>query len=228
MNEATSSSCSKLADIVHPATLLVILLVAGPLAVHIPMATLAGILLVVAWHMGEWHSFVWLARGPRNDAAVLLTTFGFTVMADLTIGIGMGIALAALLFVQQMTTATQVITGEDEDDSDAVVLRAWLPAGVQLLEVRGPLFFGGAETLRRALDVLPEQAKLLLIDLTAAPGLDATTARIPRDFASRSQERQTRVSFVTRDAATATALRREGLERALGVERAVERWRGGA
>lgn len=222
-----SGGRTPIAGMVHAVTLLVILLIAGPLAVHIPMATLAGILLVVAWHMGEWHSFVRLARGPRNDAAVLLTTFGFTVMADLTVGIGMGIALAALLFVQQMTTATHVITGDDEDDSDAVVRRAWLPVGVQLLEVRGPLFFGGAETLRRALDVLPDQAKLLLIDLAAAPGLDATTARILRDFADRSQSRHTRVVFVTRDASTATALRREGLERALSAERAVERWRAG-
>ncbi len=223
-----SGGRTPIAGLVHALTLLVILLVAGPLAVHIPMATLAGILLVVAWHMGEWHSFARLARGPRNDAAVLLTTFGFTVMADLTIGIGMGIALAALLFVRQMTTATQVITGDEEDDSEAVVRRAWLPEGVQLLEVRGPLFFGGAETLRRALDVLPEQAKLLLVDLAAAPGLDATTARILRDFADRSRGRHTRVIFVTRDAATATALRHEGLERALSAERAVERWRGTA
>jgi SulP family sulfate permease len=220
-----SGGRTPIAGLVHAATLLIILLVAGPLARLIPMATLAGILLVVAWHMGEWHSFFRLARGPRNDAAVLLTTFGFTVMADLTVGIGMGMALAALLFVQQMTTATQVITGEDDDDSEALVRRAWLPAGVRLLEVRGPLFFGGAETLRRALNVLPDPSKLLLIDLAAAPGLDVTTARILKDFEAQSRSHGTRVVFVTKDAATATALQREGLERALTVERAVGRWK---
>ena len=199
---------------------------AGPLARLIPMATLAGILLVVAWHMGEWHSFFRLARGPRNDAAVLLTTFGFTVMADLTVGIGMGMALAALLFVQKMTTATHVITGDEEDDSEALIRRAWLPAGVRLLEVRGPLFFGGAETLRRALNVLPDPSKLLLIDLAAAPGLDVTTARILKDFEAQSRSHGTRVMFLTKDGATATALQREGLERALSVERAVGRWKG--
>jgi len=220
-----SGGRTPIAGLVHALTLLIILLAAGPLAVHIPMATLAGILLVVAWHMGEWHSFFRLARGPRNDAAVLLTTFGFTVMADLTVGIGMGMALAALLFVQRMTTATHVITGDDDDDSDAVVRRAWLPAGVRLLEVRGPLFFGGAETLRRALDVLPDPSKLLLVDLAAAPGLDVTTARILKDFEAQSRHRGTRVVFITRDGRTATALQREGLERALSVERAVGRWK---
>ena len=220
-----SGGRTPIAGLVHAVTLLIILLVAGPLARLIPMATLAGILLVVAWHMGEWHSFFRLARGPRNDAAVLLTTFGFTVMADLTVGIGMGMALAALLFVQKMTTATQVITGEDEDDSEALVRRAWLPAGVRLLEVRGPLFFGGAETLRRALNILPDPSKLLLIDLAAAPGLDVTTARILKDFEAQSRSHGTRVVFVTKDGATAAALQREGLERALSVERAVGRWK---
>ncbi|MDX2261824.1 MAG: SulP family inorganic anion transporter [Gemmatimonadales bacterium] len=223
-----SGGRTPIAGLVHAATLLVLVLVAGPLALHIPMATLAGILVIVAWHMGEWHSFLRLARGSRHDAAVLLTTFGFTVLADLTVGIGMGMAVAAFLFVQRMSNATHVITGDDDDDSEAVIRRAWLPKGVRLLEVRGPLFFGGAETLRRALDVLPDPSQLLAVDLAAAPGLDVTTARILRDFAEQSRTRGTRVIFITRDATTATALRREGLERALSVERAVRRWQQGS
>ncbi|MES2306439.1 MAG: SulP family inorganic anion transporter [Gemmatimonadota bacterium] len=222
-----SGGTTPIAGLVHALTLLVILLVAGPLAAKIPMATLAGILLVVAWHMAEVHSFTTLARGARHDAAVLLTTFAFTVLADLTVGIGLGMALAALLFVQRMTKATQVVTGEeaDDDDGQALLRRAWLPKGVRLLEVRGPLFFGGAEELRRILDILPDPARVLLIDLQAASGLDVTTTRILADFARRSAQRGSRVIFITRVAETAQALRREGLERALSVERAVSRTR---
>ena len=222
-----SGGTTPIAGIVHAITLLVILLVAGPLAAKIPMATLAGILLVVAWNMAELHSFGRLARGPRHDAAVLLTTFGFTVLADLTVGIGLGMVVAALLFLQKMTHATQVLTGdeEEEDEGEARRRREWLPAGVCLFEVRGPLFFGGAEVLRQTLDVLPDPARVLLVDLQAAHGLDVTTTQILRDFATRSQRRGTRVIFVTRDASTARALRRAGLERALSAERAVTRVR---
>ncbi|MEO5800595.1 MAG: SulP family inorganic anion transporter, partial [Gemmatimonadales bacterium] len=222
-----SGGTTPIAGLVHALTLLVILLVAGPMAARIPMATLAGILLVVAWHMAEFQSFMSLARGARHDAAVLLTTFAFTVLADLTVGIGLGMALAALLFVRRMSKATQVVTGDedDEDDSQALLRRAWLPKGTRLLEVRGPLFFGGAEELRRILDILPDPAKVLLIDLQAASGLDVTTTRILATFARRSAQHGTRVIFITRDAETARALRRERLERALSVERAVQRTR---
>ncbi len=223
-----SGGTTPISGLVHAVTLFVILLSAGPLAAKIPMATLAGILLVVAWHMAELHSFAGLARGPRGDAAVLLTTFGFTVVADLSVGIGLGMVVAALLFVQRMTKATQVVTGEEEDadDGQALLRRAWLPQGVRLLEVRGPLFFGGAEELRRMLTILPDPAKVLLIDLQAASGLDVTTTRILGDFSTRSGRHGTRVIFITRDAVTARALRREGLERALSAERAVQRVRG--
>jgi len=219
-----SGGTTPIAGITHAVTLLVVLCTAGPLAARIPMATLAGILLVVAWHMSEWRSFLRLARGQRDDAAVLLTTFGFTVLADLTVGIGMGIGLAGLLFVRRMSSATKVVSGEDEDDDpQAAARRAWLPADTRLLEVRGPLFFGGADQLRTALDLLPDRPRVLLIDLAAASGLDTTATRTLRDFARRAEARNTRVIFVTRDAAVATALRREGLERAQSVERAVER-----
>jgi SulP family sulfate permease len=221
-----SGGTTPIAGLTHAATLLVVLAVAGPLASHIPMATLAGILLVVAWHMSEWHSFRRLVGGGRDDTAVLLTTFGFTVLADLTVGIGVGIALAGVLFVRRMSAATQVVTGDEEDeDPRAIVRRAWLPKDVRLLEVRGPLFFGGADQLRAALDVLPDRPRILLVDLELASGLDMTTTRILGDFARRSRTHRTRVIFITTNPVTATALRREGLERALSVERAVERVR---
>lgn len=223
-----SGATTPIAGMTHAATLLIILLLAGRLAAVIPLAALAGILIMVAWHMGEWRGFIRLSRGARPDAAVLLTTFGFTVLADLTVGIGMGIALAALLFVQRMTRATRVLTGDEDgaDDGAGVVRRAWLPRDVRLLEVRGPLFFGGADQLRSALDQLPDPPRLLIVDLEATAGFDVTATRILAEFARRGSHRGTRTIFVTPDAEIATALRREGLERALTVERAVMRVRG--
>ncbi len=217
-----SGGKTPIAGLVHAATLLLILMAAGTMAAMIPLAALAAILLVVAWHMGEWPSFLRLAHGGRQDAAVLLTTFAFTVIADLTVGIGVGMALAALLFVQRMSRATEVVTGDDmDDDSAAIVRRASVPADVKLIEVRGPLFFGGAEKLRLALGLLPERPRVLLVDLTAASGLDVTTTRILADFARKIGSEGTRVIFVTRDTEAAQALQRDGLEHALSVERAV-------
>ena len=221
-----SGGTTPIAGLTHAVTIFLVLAIAGPLAAKIPMATLAGILLIVAWHMSEWHSFRRLVGGSRDDAAVLLTTFGFTVLADLTVGIGMGIALAALLFVQRMSAAAHIVTGDEEEDDPAAVLRrAFLPDDVRLLEVRGPLFFGGADQLRTALEVLQDRPRVLLVDLEAASGLDATTTRMLGDFARRGKAHGSRVIFVTRNPTMALALRREGLERALSVERAVARTR---
>lgn len=218
-----SGAATPVAGITHAVTLLVILLAAGPLAADIPMATLAGILLVVAWKMADVPAFLRLARGNRPDAAVLLTTFAFTVMADLTVGITVGVALAAVLFVQRMTGATAVHTGDDEDDAAGILRRALLPPDVRLLEVRGPLFFGAADKLRNALELQPDPPRVLLIDLEYTAGMDVTTTRILADFAGRIRGRGSRVIFVTHDPGVALMLRREGLERSSSIERAIQR-----
>ncbi len=218
-----SGAGTPIAGITHAVALLVILLAAGPLAADIPMATLAGILLVVAWKMADASAFMRLATGARADAAVLLTTFAFTVLADLTVGITVGVSLAALLFVQRMTSATEIHSGDDEDDTAGILRRALLPPDVRLLEVRGPLFFGAADKLRAALDLLPVPARVLLIDLDYSAGLDVTTTRTLADFANRSSQRGSRVIFITHDPDVALMLRREGLERSSSIERAVAR-----
>ncbi|MGH7635035.1 MAG: SulP family inorganic anion transporter, partial [Gemmatimonadaceae bacterium] len=137
------------AGITHALTLLVITLAAGRLASFIPMATLAAILVVVAYHMSEWRSFAAELRSPKSDVAVLLTTFLLTVLVDLTVAIEVGLVLSAFLFIRRMSEVTNVslITQEvkqglaDDADSDDLFDRRSVPPGVEVYEINGPFFF---------------------------------------------------------------------------------------
>lgn len=111
-----SGGRTPIAGIVHALTLLVIVLVAAPLAGFIPLATLSGVLLVVAWRMGEWHNFAAMRRGPRADFWVLVVTFALTVTFDLTIAVGFGLLMAVALFVRQMEEITHIRLVTPESD----------------------------------------------------------------------------------------------------------------
>jgi sulfate permease, SulP family len=145
------------AGIIHAVTLLLILLFFGRWAALIPMASLAGILIVVAWNMSEWHLFVRLLHSPRSDIAVLLTTFLLTILLDLIIAIQVGMVLASFLFMKRMADVTQVekvsgLLGEEDEELDdplRLSLRR-VPAGVEVYEVAGPFFFGAADTFQDA------------------------------------------------------------------------------
>ena len=144
------------AGMVHAFTLLLILLFFGKWAALIPMPTLAGILVVVAWNMSEAHLFAKLLRGPHGDVLVLLTTFGLTVLVDLTVAIQVGMVLAAFLFMQRMADATQVgfitrdLSDREEaalDDPNSLQLRE-VTDGVEVFEINGPFFFGAADKFK--------------------------------------------------------------------------------
>src|SRR5260221_2247425 len=119
-----SGGRTPVAGIIHAATLFIIVLAAAPLARFIPLAALSGVLLVVAWRMGEWHNFVAMARGPRADFFVLLVTFGLTVTFDLTIAVGLGLVMAGALFVRQMEEIThlRLVTAESRIELGAGAL----------------------------------------------------------------------------------------------------------
>jgi len=170
------------AGIVHAFTLLLILLFFGKWAALIPMPTLAGILVVVAWNMSEAHLFAKLLRGPRGDVLVLLTTFGLTVLVDLTVAIQVGMVLAAFLFMQRMADATQVgfITKDLSDleeaalsDPNSLQLRE-VPAGVEVFEINGPFFFGAADKFKYALKQVATPPRVLILRMRHALSLDST------------------------------------------------------
>lgn len=169
------------AGLIHAATLLLILIFFGKWAALIPMATLAGILVVVACHMGEWQLFARLMRCPRSDVAVLLSTFLLTLFIDLTVAIQVGMLLSVVLFMRRMAETTHVekMTGllkEDEEnigDPLSMSLRK-VPAGVEVYEVAGPFFFGAADKFKRALGTVAGRPKVLVLRLRHVPIIDAT------------------------------------------------------
>ena len=169
------------AGIVHAVTLLLITLFAGRWASLIPMATLAGILMVVSYNMSEWRTFRGLLSAPRGDVAVLLTTFFLTVFVDLTVALGVGMVLASFLFIRQMGEATTVRAMTD-DDADRALRTLDVPAGVMIYEIDGPFFFGAAEKFRDTMAEIDRPPKVLVIHLARVNVLDATGIGVIRDL----------------------------------------------
>ena len=187
------------AGIVHAIVLLLITLFFGHWAGLIPMAVLGAILLVVAWHMSEWHTFLHEVRtAPRSDVLVMLTTFALTVLFDLTVAIEVGMVLAAFLFMKRMAEVVNVsvvsrdLGEEPENVSDANALyRRTVPAGVQVYEINGPFFFGAAEKFRDTLEQVGEAPRALILRMRNVPAIDSTAIRAMRDLHRRYKARGT-------------------------------------
>jgi SulP family sulfate permease len=163
------------AGIIHAVTLLVIMLFIGKLAALIPMATLAGILIVVAYNMSEWENFRSVLKASKSDAAVLLCTFLLTIFVDLTVAIEIGIVLAAFLFIQKMmkSSSVQQLTPDDSAGIDQSA-ESNIPEGVDVFEINGPLFFGAAYKFKEAMKVIEKPAEILIIRMRNVPIIDAT------------------------------------------------------
>jgi SulP family sulfate permease len=187
-----SGARTPVAGMVHAATLLVIVLVAAPLAGHIPLCVLAAILMVVAWNMGEWAEIPDILKLSRGDISVWLITFTLTVLADLTVAVEIGMILAALLYVRKVTVATTVSRVTPEYVAEGVVhslQRNDIPDGVVVYRVHGPFLFGATDKLaviERELDDLPTVVILRLRNMTAidATGLHAIECLAERLHAS--------------------------------------------
>ena len=184
------------AGIVHSLTLLVITLAAGRWAGLIPMAALAAILIVVAYHMSEWRAFVAELRSPKSDVAVLLTTFLLTVLVDLTVAIEVGMVLAAFLFIKRMSEVTNVsaVTREIEDDPTEQSYRdpnsvrsRRIPPDVEIYEINGPFFFGAAELFKDTLARVARRPKVLIIRMRHVLALDSTGMHALKDVVHRSR-----------------------------------------
>jgi len=138
---------------------------------------------VVSYHMSEWRMFRSELTAPKSDVAVLLTTFSLTVMVDLTVAIGVGMVLAAFLFMRRMAEVTNVsiVTRElademedDDDDDPNSVSRRDVPSGVEVFEIRGPFFFGAAEQFKDTLGQVAKKPRVLIIRMRDVPAIDST------------------------------------------------------
>lgn len=168
---------SPVSGMVHALTLLVIILVAAPLAKHIPLATLAAILMVVALNMGEWDAFTTLKKYPRSDSAVLLITFMLTVVFDLTVAVEAGMLMAVLFFIRRITDLTHVSVAEEasyEDNETAPQSRKAVPQGVMVYRVYGALFFGAADKLETILRQQQAEPEVLILKMDEVITMDSS------------------------------------------------------
>lgn len=214
------------AGIVHAITLLLITLFFGKWAALIPLATLAAILVVVAYHMSEWRTFIDELHAPKGDVAVLLTTFFLTVIVDLTVAIEIGMVLAAFLFMHRMSevtavnAVTQQLAREDREQEDVPLSHltpSSVPVGIEVFEISGAFFFGAAEAFKETLTVVGRKPKVLIIRMRDVSLLDATGLRALRDVMRRSKAERTLVLIAEIHAQPLAALKRSPVFEELGA-----------
>jgi SulP family sulfate permease len=183
-----SGALTPVAGMVHALTLLAILLVAAPLARFVPLAALAAVLLVVAYNMGEWREIGTIVRLSKTDIAVWITTFALTVLADLTVAVGVGMALAALLYIYRIaeTTTVEAVTPEYLEDGQAHILQDKdIPSNVTILRIHGPFLFGATEKLADATRNLTKLGDVVILRLRNMTALDATGIHALEQFSER-------------------------------------------
>ena len=210
------------AGITHAVTVLLVTLFFGRWAALIPMATLAGILLVVAYQMSEWRVFRAELTSPRSDVLVLVATFLLTVLVDLTVAIEVGMVLAAFLFMRRMANMTNVsqMTPEmlDEEGSDEMGTFPSLPPGVEIYEINGPFFFGAAETFKDTLARVARKPRVLILRMRRVPVIDATGLHTLTDVVRRSRRDGTLVLLSEVQPQPLQALQRSILIEEIGEE----------
>ncbi|MCK9347023.1 MAG: sulfate permease [Bacteroidales bacterium] len=180
MTNIKNGGQTPVAGIIHAVVLLLILLFLGPLTIHIPMACLAGVLIIVAYNMSEWRTFRALLKNPKSDVAVLLTTFLLTVFFDLTVAIELGLLLAMFLFMRRVieTSSVSVLRDtvdlsheSDVHDKDEVLI---LPERVEVYEIDGPFFFGIASKFDESMRQMRDKPKVRIIRMRKVPFMDST------------------------------------------------------
>ena len=180
------------AGMMHALFLLLFILFASDFMAYVPMAALAAILFVVAWGMSEFDRFVVLLRMPNSDRAVLLLTFGLTVLVDLTVAIGVGVTLASLLFMARMSDTVQLENGQSpnsdaEREGEDPGQRDDLPKDVEVFRINGPVFFGVAGELLDAMRKIGRTPKVIILRMRLVPMLDASGVTMIKEFIDQAR-----------------------------------------
>jgi SulP family sulfate permease len=182
-----SGARTPVAGLVHALTLVVVLLVAAPLARFVPLAVLAAILMVVAYSIGDWGEIPELLRLTKTDVSVWLITFALTVFADLTAAVGVGMVCAALLFIKRVadTTTVSAVTDDYIEDGHLHSLQnQHIPAHVRIFRIHGPFLFGATDKLRPLLDEIENLPLIVILRLRNMTALDATGLRAIEELAA--------------------------------------------
>ncbi|MBS0582081.1 MAG: STAS domain-containing protein [Proteobacteria bacterium] len=200
-----SGGRTPVAGMLHALFLLVFMLVLAPLMRYVPLATLAAVLLIVAWNMAEIESFKHLMRGPIGDRIVLILTFVLTAVFDLTVAIEVGLVLAAFLFMHRMSEVVAMQSdislidedadrgGADGPDGAEPNQRAQLPAGVEAFQISGPLFFAVANRLDDVLDQFPVPPRVFILRMRLVPLIDSSGVTALSQFIERCERQGTRL-----------------------------------
>lgn len=179
MTNINNGGKTPVSGIVHAIVLLLIFLFFMPLAKYIPMACLAGVLVIVSYGMSGWRSFLALMKNPKSDVTVLLITFFLTIIFDLTVAIEVGLIIACLLFMKRVSEITDVkaVTDEINEESDMIKDNAEhlaIPEGVEVYEINGPYFFGAGNKFEEVMATFGDRPKVRIIRMRKVPFVDST------------------------------------------------------
>lgn len=224
MTNINNGGRTPIAGIIHAVVLLLILLFLGGLTKHIPMACLAGVLIIVAYNMSEWRTFKALMKNPKSDVAVLLTTFSLTVIFDLTIAIEIGLLLAVVLFLRRISeTSTVSIFKNDVAESDYIegsteAEMLHVPDGVEVYEIEGPFFFGVANKFEETMKQIGDKPKVRIIRMRKVPFIDSTGSHNLENLIRMSSKDKTQILLSGVNDNVRSVLIKVGIENLLGAE----------
>ena len=225
MTNINNGGRSPIAGIVHAVVLLLIFLFLMPLAQYIPMACLAGVLVVVSYGMSGWRSFLALMRNPKSDITVLMLTFLLTIIFDLTVAIEVGLICACLLFMRRMSETTDVKAVYDEIDlnEDADMERGNLehltiPKGVEVYEINGPYFFGAGNRFEDIMGRYGSRPKVRIIRMRKVPFIDSTGLHNLENMCLMSQKEGITIVLSGVNPKVEAVLKRNHFDQLLGEE----------
>jgi len=215
-----SGAKTPVSGMIHALTLLAILLFAAPLAKFIPLAVLAAILMVVSWNMGEWKQIPELLRLSKLEIAVWLITLLLTVFADLTVAVEMGMILAVLIYIRNVTATTTVseVTNEYLEDGRLHILQdKQIPPYVTILRIHGPFLFGSSDKINDILGKIPEMPAIIVVRLRNMTALDATGLQALQEFADAVHETGRGLIFCGAPSQPAKLMHRADFEEHIGT-----------
>lgn len=224
MTNINNGGRSPIAGIVHAVVLLLILLFLMPLAQYIPMACLAGILVIVSYNMSGWRVFKGLLKNPKSDVTVLLITFFLTVIFDLTVAIEVGLVIACVLFMKRVmeTTEISVITDEidpnKESDLEVHEEHLIIPQGVEVYEINGPYFFGIATKFEEIMARLGDRPQIRIIRMRKVPFIDSTGIHNLTTLCKMSQKENINIILSGVNEKVHAVLEKSGFYELLGKE----------
>ena len=224
MTNINNGGKTPIAGIIHAVVLLLILLFLMPLAQYIPMACLAGVLVIVSYNMSGWRVFRALLKNPKSDVTVLLITFFLTVIFDLTVAIEVGLVIACVLFMKRVmeTTEISVITDEIDPNKESDITvheeNLMIPKGIEVYEINGPYFFGIATKFEETMTQLGDRPKVRIIRMRKVPFIDSTGIHNLTALCEMSQKEKTTIILSGVNENVHNVLEKAGFYELLGKE----------